>query len=240
MPTTQPSAPAAPGGRQARWQPHNDQRRERIIAATIELLEQQHADASMQQIADRAGLAKSVVYRQFDGRDDLDRRVRTAIGERFTDTLDAALDVGSGSIREILARAVSTVVDWFETHPRLHDFLRKGPAVGDPDDLDAATGLATAISARTRRLVSGLAGVVGVVDEPAIDTMCFAIVAMTEATVTRWARDPNPDLDRATLVTTVTGYIWSVLDAVTRDHGITLDPDRPLLEVLAELAENAS
>lgn len=190
----------------------------------------------MQQIAEHAGLAKSVVYRQFSGRDDLDRRVRTAIGLQFTDTLDTALDVGFGSIGEILARAVSAVVGWFETHPRLHDFLRKGPAVGDPDDIDAVTSLATAISARTQTLVSSLAGVVGVVDEPAVDTMCFAIVTMTEATVTRWARDPAPAMDRAALVAAVAGYAWSILDAVARDHGLTLDPDRPLLEVLNELA----
>ncbi|NNH68796.1 TetR/AcrR family transcriptional regulator [Nocardia uniformis] len=208
------------------------------MAATIELLEQGQVDASMQQIAEHAGLAKSVVYRQFSGRDELDRRVRTAICLQFTDTLDTALNVSFGSIREILTRAVSAVVEWFETHPRLHDFLRKGPAVGDPDDVDAVTSLATTISARTRGLVSGLAGVVGVVDEPAVDTMCFAIVSMTEATVTRWARDPDPAMDRATLVTTVTGYAWSVLDAVARDHALTLDPDRPLLEVLSELADD--
>lgn len=191
----------------------------------------------MQQIAEQAGLAKSVVYRQFSGRDELDRRVRTAICEQFTDTLDTALDVAFGSIREILTRAVEAVVDWFETHPRLHDFLRKGPAVGDPDDIDAATSLATTISARTRRLVSGLAGVVGVADEPAVDTMCFAIVSMAEATVTRWARDPDPAMERSALVTTVAGYAWSVVDSVARDHDLTLDPDRPLLEVLSEIAD---
>ncbi|MFI6865838.1 TetR/AcrR family transcriptional regulator [Nocardia sp. NPDC050406] len=238
MSSAETTASTALGGRQARWQPHNESRRELLVAATIELLEETPAGAevSMQQIAERAGLAKSVVYRQFSGRDELDRRVRTAVCERFTDTLDDALNVAFGSIREILTRAVDTVVDWFENHQRLHDFLRKGPAVGDPDDLDAATSLATAIAARTRDLVSGLAGVVGVVDEPAVDTMTFAIVSMVEATVTRWTRDPEPALSRADLITTVTGYAWSLLDAVARDHDLALDPDRPLLEVLSELA----
>ncbi|MEU8900344.1 TetR/AcrR family transcriptional regulator [Nocardia sp. NPDC048505] len=239
MPSAESAASATLGGRQARWQPHNESRRELIVAATIALIEQTPggAEISMQQIAERAGLAKSVVYRQFSGRDDLDRRVRTAIGERFTDTLDEALDVAVGSIREIILRAIAAVVDWFENHQRLHDFLRKGPAVGDPDEVDAATGLATAVAARTRGLVSGLAGVVGVVDEPAVDTMTFAIVSMVEATVTRWTRDPAPALPRATLITTVAGYAWSVVDAVAREHGLTLDPDRPLLDVLQELSE---
>ncbi|MGW0247437.1 TetR/AcrR family transcriptional regulator [Nocardia goodfellowii] len=238
MPSAESAASTALGGRQARWQPHNESRQGQIVAATIELLEETPVggEISMQQIAERAGLAKSVVYRQFSGRDDLDRRVRTAIGEGFTDTLDEALNVTFGSIREILVRAVDAVVDWFENHQRLHDFLRKGPATGDPDDIDAATSLATAVAARTRGLVSGLAGVVGVVDEPAVDTMTFAIVSMVEATVTRWTRDPAPTLSRAALITTVAGYAWSLVDAVAREHDLALDPDRPLLEVLRELS----
>ncbi|MEV0247416.1 TetR/AcrR family transcriptional regulator [Nocardia sp. NPDC050712] len=238
MPSAGSAASTAPGGRQARWQPHNETRQGQIVAATIALLEETPGggEISMQQIAERAGLAKSVVYRQFSGRDDLDRRVRTAIGEQFTDTLDEALNVALGSIRDILTRVVDAVVDWFENHQRLHDFLRKGPAVGDPDDIDAATSLATATAARTRELVSGLAGVVGVVDEPAVDTMTFAIVSMVEATVTRWTRDPAPALSRAALIVTVAGYAWSVVDAVAREHDLALDPDRPLLEVLRDLA----
>ncbi|MFB8002969.1 TetR/AcrR family transcriptional regulator [Nocardia sp. NPDC056000] len=231
---------AAIGGRQARWQPHNDERRERIITAAIELLDENApgVEAPMQQIAERAGLAKSVVYRQFSGRDELDRQVRTAICVEFAATVDTALDIGAGSIREILARAVGAVVDWIAEHPRRDEFVRRGPGVGDPDNISAMVGLQAEIASRARRLVSGLAGVIGVADEPAIDTMTFAIVTMTESTVSRWTRDPEPALTRAKLVAAVAGYAWSVLDGVAREHGLTLDPERPLLTVLNELAAN--
>ncbi len=190
----------------------------------------------MQQIAERAGLAKSVVYRQFSGRDDLDRQVRSAICAEFAATVDAALDIGAGSIRVILVRAVGAVVDWIAEHPRRDEFVRRGPGVDDPDNLSAMVGLQAEIAGRARQLVSGLAGVVGVADEPAIDTMTFAIVTMTESTVNRWTRDPAPALTRTQLVTAVAGYAWSVLDGVAREHQLTLDPDRPLLTVLSELA----
>ncbi|WP_324193912.1 TetR/AcrR family transcriptional regulator [Nocardia blacklockiae] len=232
------AAAASVGGRRARWQPHNAERRARIVEAAIELLEESPAgaDISAQRIAARAGLAKSVLYRQFSGREELDRRVRTTIAERFTDALDAALDIGAGSISEILARAVGVVVDWIGGHPRQHEYLRTGPAADGPADRDALSGLMITITDRANGLVSGLAGAVGVADPPVVDTMTFAIVSMVEATVTRWAREPAPALDRAALIAEVAGYAWSILDGVARAHDLALDPDQPLLQLIEALA----
>ncbi|MCP2275939.1 TetR/AcrR family transcriptional regulator [Nocardia amikacinitolerans] len=231
-------APQPTGGRQARWQPHNTRRRERIVTALIELIEEtpMGVEVSMQRITERSGLSKSVVYRQFSGRDELDRRTRTTIGDRFTDDIDAALDISDGSIHVILRRTIAAVVDWIDQHARLYDFLRRGPALGDPDDVDGVSSLKDRIAARTRQLVSGLAGVVGVVDEAAADTMTFAIVSMTEATVSRWARAPERSMSRDELVAELAGYTWSVLDGVARAHRLTLDPDEPLLAALTRLA----
>lgn len=227
------------GGRQARWQPHNDRRRERIVAALIELIEETPPgiEVPMQRITERAGLAKSVVYRQFSGRDELDRRARTAISDQFADTLATALDVSVGSINEILHRTIAAVVDWIDGHASLYEFLRRGPALGDPDDVDGVSSLKDRIAADTRGLVSGLAGVIGVVDEPVVDTMTFAIVSMTEATVTRWVRSPDRLMDRDRLVTELAGYAWSVLDGVCRAQGLLIDPDEPLLSVLTRLSD---
>ncbi|WP_063008879.1 TetR/AcrR family transcriptional regulator [Nocardia kruczakiae] len=236
-----PSEPAPIGGRQARWQTHNDRRRGRIVEALIELLEESGGgEISMQQIAKRSGLAKSVVYRQFSGRDELDRRARSVIAEQFIDTVDAALDIWDGSIHRILHRTVAAVADWLTEHARLYDFARSGPAMGDPDDVDALSSIKATIAARTRLLVSSLAGVIGVVDEATADTMTFAIVSMTEATVGRWARDPDPLLSREQLISEVAGYAWSVLDGAARAHGLTLDPELPLIELINALAEGVN
>ncbi|MEU6560141.1 TetR/AcrR family transcriptional regulator [Nocardia nova] len=239
MATHSASAQTPVGGRQARWQPHNDRRREQIVAALIELLEESAAgdEISMQQIAKRSGLAKSVVYRQFSGRDELDRRARSTISEQFIDTVDTALDIWDGSIHQILHRTVATVVDWITEHARLYDFVRSGPAIGDPDDVDALSSIKATIAARARALVTGLGGVVGVVDEPTADTMTFAIVSMTEATVSRWARDPQPLLGHDRLIAEVAGYAWSVLDGAARAQRVLLDPELPLIEVINALAD---
>lgn len=237
MPILSPPNPPS-GGRQARWQPHNDQRRERIVAALIELIEETPpgAEVPMQRITERAGLAKSVVYRQFSGREELDRRTRTAIADHFADALAAALDVSAGSINEILYRTIAVVVDWIDQHAGLYEFLRRGPVYGESDDVDGVSSLTDRIAADTRGLVSGLAGVVGVVDEPVIDTMTFAIVSMTEATVTRWVRSTERILSRERLIGELAGYAWSVLDGAGRAQNLDLDPDEPLLAVLTRLS----
>lgn len=224
-------------GRAARWQPHNDSRREQIVQSAILLLEQSPpgVEVPIVQIAEHAGLAKSVVYRQFAGRDELDRRIRTTVADLFVADIEDALDIGDGSIHQILSRTVASVVEWIEEHPRLHEFLRGGPSESDPDT-DGMSSLIASISASTRQLVVGLGGLVGVVDEPAADTMTFAVVSMTEATVTRWANDPAPALTRDQLVTEVASYAWHVLDGVARQRGLVLDPDLPLVQVITQLS----
>ncbi|MFC4128238.1 TetR/AcrR family transcriptional regulator [Nocardia rhizosphaerae] len=224
-------------GRQARWQPHNDSRRERIVVSAIELLEQAPVgvEVPIMQIAEHAGLAKSVVYRQFAGRDELDRRIRREISDRFVADIEDALDIADGSIHSILVRTIGAVVTWIEDHPRLHEFLRTGPSE-EGSEVDAMNALIATIAASTRALVTGLAGVVGVADDGSVDTMTFAIVSMTEATVTRWAGDPAPLLSREQLIEEVASYAWHVVDGVARRHGLTLDPEQQLVEIITQFA----
>ncbi|GGK35183.1 putative transcriptional regulator, TetR family protein [Nocardia camponoti] len=227
-------------GRKERWKPHNESRRERLMLAAIELLEETPAgvEVPVVQIAERAGLAKSVMYRQFAGREELDRLARRDIAERFTNEIEDALDISVGSINEILYRTVEAVVAWVQGHPRLHEFLKTGPSE-ENSDTDALSSLITSISSSVTSLVTGLAGVVGVADDDAADTMTFAIVSMTEATVTRWATDPSPALPRERLISEVASYAWHVVDGVARQHDLVLDPDLPLTTIISQLAARA-
>ena len=64
-------------GRQARWDKHNQQRRLSILDAALEVLEAEPpgADFHVQQIAAHAGLNRTVVYRHFTDRADLDASI---------------------------------------------------------------------------------------------------------------------------------------------------------------------
>jgi AcrR family transcriptional regulator len=135
-------------GREARWERHNSERQKRILTSAVELIEERAAGAevSVQQIADRAGLAKSVVYRQFSGRDDLDRRVRAFVLGQFAAALDASMSISVGTLDQILTRTISAVAEWITEHPRIHEFMGTGVARSSGLQIDPHVELSTLIA----------------------------------------------------------------------------------------------
>ncbi|MFD4292602.1 TetR/AcrR family transcriptional regulator [Rhodococcus sp. NPDC058505] len=227
-------------GHEARWERHNRERQTRILRAAVELLEEAPpgADIPVKLIAQRAGLAKSVVYRQFSGRDDLDCRIRAHMIDEFIRTLEARLDISSGSVAQILERTIRAAVDWMSDHPRLNEFARTGP-VDRAAGVDAVSTLTARMAARSHDLIASIAAAIGV-DDGAFATVPFAVVTMVEGTLTQWVRDPAPTRDRDQIVADLAGYAWFVLDGVARSVGVVLDPSAELREVIARLAVGAA
>ncbi|WP_328387597.1 TetR/AcrR family transcriptional regulator [Nocardia sp. NBC_00416] len=230
--------PGAVNGYEARWEPHNTERQLRILRAAVELLEEKPlgADVPVLEIAKRAGVAKSVVYRQFSGREDLDRRIRSYLIDDLGSVLDAQLDVSSGSVREIITRTVRAVADWMGDHPNLTAFARNGPPAGGPDSVDAISSLKIRISERSRELIEAIARIVGV-DAAALEPVPFAVVTMVEGVLAAWVADPGTNRTRAEVVADLADYAWYVLDGTARTVGASVDPDRELAEVVAGLRE---
>ena len=79
-------------GYELRWRAHNSQRRDLILRAAAELVEESEPGAPIpvRRIAERAGLVKSVVYRQFKSKDDLARGLRGFVVDQFAAELEAA------------------------------------------------------------------------------------------------------------------------------------------------------
>ncbi len=229
--------PGAVNGYEARWQQHNTDRQRKILQAAVELLEEKPAGAEIPvlQIAKRAGVAKSVVYRQFSGREDLDRRIRSYLIDDLGTVLDAQLDVSTGSVREIITRTVRAVADWMGDHPNLTAFARSGPPAGGPDNVDAISSLKIRISERSRELIEAIGEIVGV-DSAALEPVPFAVVTMVEGVLAAWVADPRPARTRAEVVADLADYAWFVLDGAARAVGVVVDPDRELAEVVAGLS----
>ncbi|MAS54127.1 TetR/AcrR family transcriptional regulator [Nocardioides sp.] len=221
----------AQDGRQARWDAHNQQRRLSILDAALEVIESQPAGAEfhVQQIAERAGLNRTVVYRHFADRSDLDTAIRTHIIASLTDRLTPVVSL-EGTINEIIGRIIRTYVDWTEAHVALHAFAVQesgGPFQQGIDQI--ATMLGDLLS-----LAIALLGAELTEDEKAlVDPLAYGLVGAALGAVGRWlARDVRePSAER--LADLLSMSIWNLLDGHAKRLGVVLDPDLPLADVFA-------
>ena len=218
-------------GYEARWRQHNAERRTQILRAAVRVIEESPsgADISVQAIAKRAGVAKSVVYRQFSGKDELERRVRSYLVDDFAAVLDAKLDVSSGSLREILTRSVLAVADWMVDHRRLNEFVRRGPTVGGSHA--GGHELKRRIALRGADIIASIVETIGVSGE-AFESVPFVVVSMVDATLAGWLSESPQTQTRTRMAETLADVIWYILDGAARSTGLLLDPDEELTAVI--------
>jgi AcrR family transcriptional regulator len=103
---------------------------DRIVEVAREVFREQGYDASLDEVAKRAGVGPGTLYRHFPNRDAL----LDAILQSWVDQVDEAADKAlahEGSPRELL-------LAWFEEYVRLISLHKGGPAkitsaMGDPD-----------------------------------------------------------------------------------------------------------
>ncbi|AYF76038.1 TetR/AcrR family transcriptional regulator [Nocardia yunnanensis] len=221
----------ATGGR---WGEHNTERRRAIIAAYVELIEESQpgADIPLQVIADRAGVKRSVVYRHFDDRGDLDAKTREFAVEQVVDLVMPDFDPAE-SLRGTIFRIVATYVGWVSVHARLHGWIERGPGSGDPAGKAVVGGTKAAVAERVAQLFTLAASVVGQ-QHPGIDPAAFAIVSLVDGGVTRWLETRPADLDETELTRLLADSIWALFDAMARARGFVVNPDRPIAELMAD------
>jgi len=213
-------------GRSTRWAAHNDAQRERIIAAAIALYDEGNVEASLQEIGARAGLSRSVIYRQFEDRGDLQRAVQQQILDGLLSRISEALTL-TGTIHETLRRAAATYIAWAAEHPRLHQLSDLDAAADGPLSraINQIAGQIAATLVATFRL--GGAEVTDV-DVAAADPLAHGLVGAVFATVRRWVAlgAKVPDVDHLTDLVAESG--WALIDVRLRAYGVHVDPDAPI------------
>lgn len=216
-------------GRQARWDRHNQQRRQQILDAAIAVVEaaEPGADFHVQQIAEEAGLNRTVVYRHFSDRADLDRAIQAEILVRLTGLLVPQVSL-DGTVNQIIRRIISTYVDWAVEHPALHR-LAEHDSAGGPGPLQNGIHqiagvlveiLETAIAMLEVRLDDG--------ERAAIDPLAYALVGAVFGAVRRWASREEREPSAAQLSDILSRSVWHLLDGHARRLGLDLDPDLPI------------
>ena len=109
-------------GRAARWAGQQERRRAEFVDAALAAIAEHGPDVSTEQIAERAGVARTRLYRHFDGAADLQRAIARRAAELVTAEL-APLWHPEGSPNEMIAAAISTHLRWLTEHAQLHRYL---------------------------------------------------------------------------------------------------------------------
>jgi AcrR family transcriptional regulator len=228
-------------GRQARWNRHNQARRQHILDAAIAVLEETEpgSEVHVQQIAERAGLGRTVVYRHFADRADLDAAVQAEVLELLRERLVPALSF-DGKPVDIIRRIVATYVGWAAQHPALHEFAQQDAPGPGPGQMERAV---RQIAGQIEDLIQVGVEVLHVrlaVDEAAaLDPLVFGIVGAVFTSTRRWLARPErqPQLD--VFVELVTEAVWLQIRGMASVRGVDIDPDVPVEQLLDAALEGA-
>ncbi|MFD4295281.1 TetR/AcrR family transcriptional regulator [Rhodococcus sp. NPDC058505] len=229
MPTTTDAT--APGdGRSTRWDGHKAERRDLILEAAIEAIAEDGPDIGVAQIAARANLPRSVVYRIFKDRGDLDEQLRARILDRLMTHVTPTF-APEGTIEEAIAGAVDNYLRWIVGSPRLHQFLGTGSPSRRTTGSRAVTGTKTAIALQLSRLLESMLRSADA-DTALSETLAFGLTGLVDVSVNRWLSNPDPAVDADQLAAFLTASIWQVLDGNLQRLGVHLDPTTPVARLL--------
>lgn len=224
-------------GRRRRWQEHNQARRQVIIDAAIAVLERQAPgeEVQVQAVAEKAGMSRTVIYRHFADKSDLDRAVQRQICEDVGAELLPALSY-DGTPVEIITRIVGSFIRWAEAHPALHWFAERDLSGWGPSPLNQAVEqVAEGIEGIMTIVVAAVGGELSDDDRAALDPWVFGMIGAVFASVRRWLERPvrEPDID--TCIGILSESIWLQINGMALSRGLNL-PDLPVSDLLIALA----
>lgn len=220
-------------GRQLRWQRHNDQRRTQVIDAALLVLEEvwPTAEVRVQQIADKAGINRSVLYRYFKDRTDLDVAVQQEICRRISDVLLPGLDHG-GTPRAIVHRTVGAYVNWTVEHAALVRFAEQSIPGASHRPVDSMIELIAAhVEQLGEHLIDALDGTISAELRASLEPWIFGLIGGVMAAVRRWTDRPVLAPEPATFADVIAQSVWLQCEGLAGTHGITI-PELPVHGVL--------
>jgi AcrR family transcriptional regulator len=218
--------PTRTDGRSTRWDRHRRERRLTIITAAVDAITAHGPEASTAQVAERAGVPRTHVYRHFDDKRALDLAVSAHVAREIGARVREGLGRG-GTARAIIGAAIDAYLAWIEEHPNLYRFLAqhayavrsdRPPGAGA---VDAKAAFATELAALLKSYLVALG-----VDPTPAERAIVGVVGLVDATGAWWLDRDGPPRDD--LAAELTEQVWSIIERTGRTLGLELDLDTPL------------
>ncbi|QWF76869.1 TetR/AcrR family transcriptional regulator [Amycolatopsis sp. CA-230715] len=214
------SASPRPDGRTTRWAGQRERRRTEFVDAALAAIADHGPEVSTEQIADRAGVARTRLYKHFADAADLQGAIAAKARELIIAELEPVWNP-KGSPLEMITVAVEEHLRWLTEHANLYRYLTRHAC--DETTPDVAAALGTHLTA----LFAGYLHAFGIDPAPA-ETTAFGVVGYVESATRQWlTRLDAPGetaVSRERLTELLAGAIWAVLDHTLRAGGVTLDP----------------
>ncbi len=228
-------APRVTDGRHSRWDRHNVVRRESIIDAAVGVLEEvgPGGEFHVQQVADAAGLSRTVLYRHFADRADLDTAVRGRVLDHMRAAVVPVLQL-EGTPIQIIRRIVAAYTGWAAAHPALHRFVEREVPT---DGMSQLEELVVGIARQVEDLINAAVLLLGIDldehDRVALDPLVFGFVGSVFTSVRRWLTRPVLEPPAPEFVDMLTQALFSQISGLAALRGgIVLDPDLPVERLL--------
>lgn len=210
-------------GRSRRWTEHRRARRRVLVDAAIEAVEADGAEVGVDVVAARAGVSRTVLYRYFDGRDDLQAAVARRAVELLLASLTQPLRTGS-TPRRMIRGVVRAHLRWLDSHPELYRLIATRSAPGTAGREAFAEG-ESLFAAQLSDVLSHYMTVLGISDD-SVQPLAVGLVGMVEAAGDWWVR--RRGVSQRRIVDQLSESVWYVIDGHLRARGVTMDPDLPL------------
>jgi AcrR family transcriptional regulator len=236
MSSAGPDAPEGRDGRHARWDEHREQRRRHILDAAIDVVEAAPigAELTLADVAERAGLVRTVVQRHFGSKVGLLRAVQA-------DVLRQAFGLISGplgdvrTIGELVEQLVGETVVWVRDHLELHNLVEREVGDGGPSELALIINEYADFLAGINQAVAAGFGIT--LDERQLEEVRLlftGIIAQVRATVTHWSQQDLRGIPADELTTLLSSWIVAQMSDHAASYGVDLEPTTPLTGLLSQ------
>lgn len=179
---------------------------------------------TLQDVAEKAGLVRTVVQRHFGGRNGLLRAVQA-------DVLREAFSLISGPIgasvtfRELISHLVGETVRWVRDHPNLHVLVER--EVGDGGLSELSKAIDSYVEFLTEVETAFLAPYGVELDGRALDEVKLlytGVIGQVRATVSHWARRQSRAVSADELRDLLTDWIETQIVRHAETMGVTFTP----------------
>jgi AcrR family transcriptional regulator len=210
-----------PDGRRLRWTQHRADRRASFVAAGASAIDLHGPEASAEQIAEIAGVSRTVLYRYFRDREDLRQAIADHIVMAVTESVLPKLAISVESTpRDIITAVVDVIADWLDEHPNLYYFLHTRRSGSSLDVIENTLAVQVAALLNVLMMMFGI-------DEDLAEPGAHGLVGFVEATGSWWLSHRD-EMSRERFTEQVSRSIWNFLEGWARLEGLEIDYERPL------------